>query len=664
MGQQGDDILYGEDGDDILIGGSNVAGALDGDDVIDGGTGNDLIAGDNAECCFRNDLLDPRMRALSGTRIYGTTLRHGNDGVALVTGTVAERPDRHPPVPDHAARPQRRHPGEPARALGRRLHRRRRRRRRDLRRARQRRDPGRRRTSTASCCRSPLRRHVVDDGFTRRPAPAAGVHGRPARPAHAHRRLARRPERARRRDARRPPVASRRRPRDGDDYIEGNGGDDTIFGGLGQDDIVGDSSDLYISGLVGQLVTIDGQCPALWRIIGVSADGSVADARRAALLAAEQQTGRTRGRSRSARSPATTGLVTIAPITLARRRRSRSPDAAGFDWHTVGYCLGADVQARRRRPDLRRRRHRRSRATTRARRRSRADGTIIDERRRATRATPTRSPATTREIFRIVGTNGVAVRRRTRTSRSLYDNYAGGAADHPARRPAPRLHARAARRTKPALGRDRPRRRRRDPRRGRRRLRLRHEGQRRPLRRGPGRRPDRRLRRRLDLRRHRRRRRPRRRRPHLDEPQQLDRLDVRQRRPPCNGERHGTCFSEPLYGIARAARRPTRTRATANGNVLNEFIYTPGHVQDGDDQRRRRAQQVGQPDAVQRRPARARPALPAGRRLRRHHLRRPRQRLPPRRLGRRRDVRRRGAAASYVQVYAGTCLQDSRSTTA
>ena len=59
---------------------------------------------------------------------------------------------------------------------------------------------------------------------------------------------------------------------DGDDYIEGNGGDDTIFGGLGQDDIVGDSSDLYLSGLVGQLVTIDGQnvvagLPVLWRVV-------------------------------------------------------------------------------------------------------------------------------------------------------------------------------------------------------------------------------------------------------------------------------------------------------------------------------------------------------------------------------------------------------------
>ena len=61
---------------------------------------------------------------------------------------------------------------------------------------------------------------------------------------------------------------------DGDDYIEGNGGDDTVFGGLGQDDIVGDSSDLFISGLVGQLVSICGQF-GLWRVTGVSADGSV-----------------------------------------------------------------------------------------------------------------------------------------------------------------------------------------------------------------------------------------------------------------------------------------------------------------------------------------------------------------------------------------------------
>ena len=76
MGQQGNDILYGEDGDDLLIGGSNVAGSLDDDDVIDGGAGNDAIAGDNAECCFRYDLLDPRMRA---HRRHGD-LRHEHPG--------------------------------------------------------------------------------------------------------------------------------------------------------------------------------------------------------------------------------------------------------------------------------------------------------------------------------------------------------------------------------------------------------------------------------------------------------------------------------------------------------------------------------------------------------------------------------------------------------
>ena len=51
-----------------------MAGSLDGDDVIDGGTGNDFIAGDNAECCFRPDTLDPRMRALGGTALYGTSI--------------------------------------------------------------------------------------------------------------------------------------------------------------------------------------------------------------------------------------------------------------------------------------------------------------------------------------------------------------------------------------------------------------------------------------------------------------------------------------------------------------------------------------------------------------------------------------------------------------
>src|SRR5439155_13735635 len=96
FGEQGNDVIYGEAGDDILVGGSNVAGALDNvdttglgidGDLIDGGTGNDLIAGDNAMCCTRSigDELDPRMRALTGTVMYGTTLGV-DDGMALVTG--------------------------------------------------------------------------------------------------------------------------------------------------------------------------------------------------------------------------------------------------------------------------------------------------------------------------------------------------------------------------------------------------------------------------------------------------------------------------------------------------------------------------------------------------------------------------------------------------
>jgi len=82
LGQQGDDVIYGGNGDDILIGGHNVAGGLDGNDRIDGGVGNDAIAGDNAEICYREDHLDPRMRALLGTTIYGITGQ--TDGRALV----------------------------------------------------------------------------------------------------------------------------------------------------------------------------------------------------------------------------------------------------------------------------------------------------------------------------------------------------------------------------------------------------------------------------------------------------------------------------------------------------------------------------------------------------------------------------------------------------
>ena len=73
--------------------------------MIDGGTGNDLIAGDNAECCYRNDDIDPRMRVLQGGVLYGTPWGR-TTATVLVTGTPQNDPYRHPAVQDHAARPQ------------------------------------------------------------------------------------------------------------------------------------------------------------------------------------------------------------------------------------------------------------------------------------------------------------------------------------------------------------------------------------------------------------------------------------------------------------------------------------------------------------------------------------------------------------------------------
>ena len=100
--------------------------------------------------------------------------------------------------------------------LRQRLHRRRRGRRPDLRPARQRHDPGRR-------LDRPRRRRLTSSA---------------ARRIGARRRRSGWTRRA---------VSCRRssRRRDGDDYIEGNGGNDVIFGNLGQDDIVGGSSTLF-----------------------------------------------------------------------------------------------------------------------------------------------------------------------------------------------------------------------------------------------------------------------------------------------------------------------------------------------------------------------------------------------------------------------------------
>ena len=290
MGQQGNDVIYGEDGDDLLIGGSNVAGALDGDDVIDGGAGHDAIAGDNADCCIRPDTLDPRMRSLNGTLIYGTSIPNGTDGHALVTvdpGNLYDPAMRHDPTGirqyrvvllDHSDvialipdLPNLRLWGDDYLAGGAGG--------RDLGSARKRRHPGRR-PGRLLPGHGWGRQYFVFERSVR------GTTGLGERPVLLPDGVA-----GTRIGAWRTPNdavedtlhvnPSIERATDGDDYIEGNGGLDTIFGGLGQDDIVGDSSDLYLSRAGrparhdhGPTITFPpAVTPEPWRIAAVSADG-------------------------------------------------------------------------------------------------------------------------------------------------------------------------------------------------------------------------------------------------------------------------------------------------------------------------------------------------------------------------------------------------------
>ena len=242
-------MLYGGHDDDIVIGGSNVAGGLDGDDRIDGGAGHDAIAGDNADICYRPDSLDPRMRALLGTAIYG--VQEGvNDGQALVVG-LGINGNVYPPFSD----PRGNLPGNAAA-----IHR---------------------------------EYHIVlldhDDAIQQQPdvasvrrwgedyiAGGAGedeifgqlgddvIQGDGKIGTDARTNL--NPVTGQRYEEAGTPTdfgASRTVPTglegvgdlqvrpsfetatDGDDYIEGNGGNDVVFGNYGQDDISGGSSDLY-----------------------------------------------------------------------------------------------------------------------------------------------------------------------------------------------------------------------------------------------------------------------------------------------------------------------------------------------------------------------------------------------------------------------------------
>ena len=508
MGQQGDDIIYGEDGDDLLIGGSNVAGALDGDDVIDGGAGDDAIAGDNAECCRRPDTLDPRMRALDGTVIYGTTLGT-DDGHALVTvdaGNLYDPNMAKDPTGiaqyrvvllDHSDEIEANRPdlwGDDHLAGG----------------------------SGSDEIWGQLGDDVIQgDGQVDSDVDDLGVADWFVLEPYTHDLTAADPRPALLPDG---PAGTRigawrstdetvdetlvvhpsiERADDGDDYVEGNGGDDTVFGGLGQDDIVGDSSDLYLDGLLGQHLSITGTGIVQidpWLVIGVSDDGSVLtvsgrplDELVGAVTVTLDSTGE---------SVALPGVV----VEASPNGHAITLSAAGFDWRTLEVCTGsscrptgADLVFGGAGVDIGR--NDEGDATF------GADGSILTFPTGHARDADVIAGDNAR-VLRLVGVERRGLRGLPALRlRRLHRRAAGrrAAPDRPPGGRAARLHLRWAGLRRRVRG-VRPRSRRRDPRRVGRRRGLRHDRQRRDLRRRPERRPRRRLRRRLDLRWHRRRR--------------------------------------------------------------------------------------------------------------------------------------------------------------
>ncbi len=213
LGQQGSDTIYGGADDDDIIGGHNVSLGHDGADRLDGGSGDDVIAGDNASILRRGDSLDPRIRVLSGTEIYGETLP--DDARALVTPDSQVNPrgtaSRQIEILDHADDTDPSLFGGDYIAGG----------------------------ADDDLIFGQLGDDIVQgdgsidlngNGLVDLDGSDAGVVDVNA---------------ARLGDgtlAVRPSVES---ASDGDDYIEGGGGDDTVFGNLGQDDIIGGSSTLF-----------------------------------------------------------------------------------------------------------------------------------------------------------------------------------------------------------------------------------------------------------------------------------------------------------------------------------------------------------------------------------------------------------------------------------
>ena len=427
------------------------------------------------------------MRSLTGTTLYGTSIPNGTDGVALITGASQNDPTDIRQYVDHAARPQRRHPGEPSGAVGQRLPRGWPGQRRDLRPAGQRRHPGD--GYVDGLVLTPYTHNLTAadaaaDGPRRRPWP--GRASAPGGPGRLHRHRQRQRDLRPGRHARRPPAdrIGDDHTGDGDDYIEGNGGNDTIFGGFGQDDIVGDSSDLF--GLGDEFVTIDGKT-GTWRVTGISADGSVLTLAGPTLTAS---TG-----TLTIRIPATGGFITrkfiVAPVTggitiTIDPTTPVSLTQPRFDWAHLGFYVGAGTSHRPAGSDMifggdgtEIARNDVGNATL------GTDGSIIvnadgprprlrrDRRRQRGHLPDRRHERLAVDAERVPELPLRQLRRRP--------------PDRPARHPAARLHA-----GRPGVPTRHPRRSiaagRRDPRRGGRRLHLRHGRQRRDLRRGPGRR--------------------------------------------------------------------------------------------------------------------------------------------------------------------------------
>jgi len=121
-------------------------------------------------------------------------------------------------------------------------------------------------------------------------------------------------------------VPSVEAPTDGEDYIEGNGGNDSVFGGLGQDDIVGGNSSFFSLG--DRFVTISG-LTGTWRIVGIAGNVITLEGATLPTLTATKTVSVIGATIGTAGSMTMIGTATGGTITFA-----------GFDWTAGGFVVG------------------------------------------------------------------------------------------------------------------------------------------------------------------------------------------------------------------------------------------------------------------------------------------------------------------------------------